>query len=635
MPIANFFDFCYTIGMFIRQIRKTNGITKKQYTYLNLVESIRTEKGPRQRLVLNLGNLQIDRSQYKALARRIEDILTGNQSLFEINPQIERHARKAADQIFTKRAQEINRQAAEEDYQKVNTKSLAVSKLRSLGPEYVCHRVWQELGFNQVLKNNGVPSGTLPLLEALVVSRLIEPGSERRNERWAEEESALYELCDLPKGRSLQSYYRGADVLYRCKEALEQHLSHREKELFNLDESIVLYDLTNTYFEGQCSRNPSAAYGRSKEKRSDCNLATMGLIVDGDGFAKYSKLYPGNQYEAHTFQEIISEMESHLTPENGPTIVMDAGIAEEANVAWLKEKGYRYIVVNRGKTPSEMNTRDMEVIREDKKKDIKIEARRYNGEKEQYVLIKSERKRKKEASMVTRVEQLLLDRLKYYKAGLNKKYHIKSYTKVLEKVGQLKAKYAKVAKLYEITVLPQERTGKGVINAIDIQWTKKIPKHDEATMFQGTYVLRTNHDELSNKQIWQTYLMLGRIETAFRNMKSHLGLRPNFHQLESRVNAHMFISVLAYHVMQAIEHKLRIAGDNRSWWTIKSKLSTHQRVTIEYDSKEEDGVYHNKLRVNSQLESSHLEIYTNLKLSGNPLNRRLLSHKICSVKKNE
>lgn len=616
--------------MFIRRISKTNGRNRKKYSYLHLVESIRTENGPRQKLILNLGDLAVDSSQFKSLARRIEDILTGRKSLFEIDQKIEHHARWAADKIFTKRAAEINAEAME-DFQMIDTRSVEVSTPRSLGAEYVCHNMWQKLNFNTVLRKQGISAQVLPLLEALVVGRLIKPGSELWTKRWVEELSALYELTGMPPRHSLQSYYRGTDRLFECKEVLEKHLTIREKDLFSLDESIVLYDLTNTYFEGQCAGNPKAAYGRSKEKRSDCKLATLGFVVDGEGFARYSKIYPGNQYEAGTFVQVVGELEKHMMKRVQATIVMDAGIATKENVGWLKENGYSYIVVNRGKPAFEIDFKDMSVIKEDVEKGIKIEVKRYEQKGEIYLLVKSERKRLKEASMMGRVEQLLIDRLAYYKNGLGKKNHVKKYSKVVEMIGRLKEKYSRAAGLYEITVIPEKDGMKDIVNALDIQWNRKEPRYDEKSKSEGTYVLRTNRFDLTDDQIWRTYIILGRIETAFKDMKSHLGLRPNFHQIEERVDAHMFISVLAYHLMHAIEHKMRLAGDSRSWWTIKTILCTHERMTVEYISKDDKGFrYNNKLRLNSRLEPEHLEIYTKLGLSGRSLARRLLIRKIGS-----
>ena len=614
--------------VFIKRVTKTNGRTKKRYSYLHLVESVRTELGPRHRLVLNLGDLNIDKSQWMTLARRIEDILVGRRSLFEVDKNIEQHARDAANKIFEKRAEEVN-DKTEDDFQMVNTKSLDVSRPRSLGPEYVGHLVWRQLGFDDVLRREGISEHVLPLLEALVVGRLIAPRSERWTKRWAEKLSALYEMTGKPLRHSLQSYYRGTDALYGCREALQRFLADREKDLFSLEESIVLYDLTNTYFEGRCGGNPKAAYGKSKERRSDCKLATMGLIVDGEGFAKYSKIYPGNQSEADTFQQIVIDLEQQLVISTKATIVIDAGVATKENIEWLELKEYHFIVVNRGKAPFEISFDDMSIIKEDEQKGVKIEVKRYEQPGAVYILVKSEQKRLKEASMMGRAEQLLLDRLQYYKNGLGKKHHVKKYPKVIEMVGRLKEKYSRAAQLYEITVIPEKGDSREKLNAVDIRWKQKDPRYDEQTKREGTYILRTNRLDLSDEQIWQTYVMLGRIETAFKDMKSHLGFRPNFHQKEQRVDAHMFISVLGYHLMHAIEHKLKLAGDSRSWWTIKTTLCTHERITIEYVSKDEEGIlYHNTVRVSSRLEPEHVEIYRKLGLSGEPLKRKRYSRQI-------
>lgn len=286
----------YTKAMFIKKVRKTNGRTKKHYTYLHLVESIRTERGPRQRLILNLGNLAVDISQYKSLARRIEDILTGRRSFIEVDAFIEKYAQDATKKIFKKQAEEIEMQNVC-DFRSVDINSLQVSYPRSLGPEYVCHTIWNQLKLDDVFVSGGVSRTILPIIKALVISRLIEPGSELSIKEWVENRSALYELSGIPLRHSLQSYYRGTDVIYSKKKELEQHLSRKEKDLFSLKETMFFFDLTNTYFEGSCAGNKKAKYGHSKEKRNDCRLVTLGMIVDELGFSKYTELFPGNQYE--------------------------------------------------------------------------------------------------------------------------------------------------------------------------------------------------------------------------------------------------------------------------------------------------------------------------------------------------
>lgn len=615
-------------SMFIKKVKKRNGRTRKVYEYLHLVESVRTEKGPRQRLVLNLGNLQLDPSQYHVFARRIEEILTGQRSLVELDKTLERGAREAARKIFKKQSEQLEEKQAS-DFQTVDVNSLETELPRSLGPEYLCHSVWKELGMSEFLEKQGVSAKVTPVLAALVIGRLIAPGSERYTKGWAEKRSALYELTGAPLRSSLNSYYRAGDTLYGLKKELEEHLCNAEKELFSLSEKLFFLDLTNSYFEGEAAGNPKAAWGRSKEKRDDCKLVTLGLIVDESGFAKYSELFPGNQYEAETLAGMVRSLEQHLEPGSDRTIVIDAGIATEENLKWLKENHYHYVAVNRGKAPFEKEFSGMEVIKEDEKKGVKIEVKRFIQEEEVYLLCRSEKKIQKERSMRTRVEQLFTERLEYYRAGLTVAHRTKKYSKAVELVGKLKEKYPRAAKLYEVEVTPEAdkpATDKS-LKAVDIVWKKKEGKYDRETAQEGSYVLRTDRLDLGDEEIWGIYTMLGQIEYAFMCMKSSLGLRPNFHQKEQRVDTHMFISVVAYHLLHVIESRLRAGGDKRKWPTVCNVLRTHERMTIGYRVKEDDGSIGQKyVRVNSRLEPEHLEIYRMFGLSGVPLPRRRLAY---------
>ena len=193
--------------MFIRKVRKRNGRTRKRYEYLQLVESVRTEKGPRQRLVLNLGNIDLDPSQYQSFARRIEEILTGQRSMIELDRGLERSAREAAGKIFKKQAEELDEER-ESDFQLVDVNSLEADTSRSIGPEYLCHSVWKEFKLDAFFSEQGVSANVTPLLEALVVGRLVDPGSERYTREWAEKRSALYELTGTPLPRRLLAYNR-------------------------------------------------------------------------------------------------------------------------------------------------------------------------------------------------------------------------------------------------------------------------------------------------------------------------------------------------------------------------------------------------------------------------------------------
>lgn len=607
--------------MYIKKVRKSNRNSKKVYEYLHLVENVRTEKGPRQRLVLNLGTLDIPPDQYKELANCIEAMLTGQQQMFRADPEIEKHAQKALQKIRARQQEDsdpIEHQSDASEYQNVDISSLQAGEIRSLGPEYVCHSIWNELLFNDILMANGVSPHILPLLEALVVGRLVSPGSERHTWQWAENRSAIYELSGTPLRPSLNSLYRAGDSLFDCKEALEANLAQQETTLFSLPERMCLFDLTNTYFEGRASGNPNAQRGRSKEKRSDCKLLTLALVIDEQGFPKYSHLYPGNQAECKTLQQIIENlirMRPNLAKDR--TVVIDAGIATKKNIAYLQENHFHYIVVNRGKADFTVaDTNQMTIIRQTD--EYTLEVNRHEKDGQALLLCRSSARKNKDYGIRSRQERLFIERLQYYHDGLCKKGHTKNYAKVIEMIGRLREKYPQASKQYDVEVVAQDKSDK----ARAVVW-KKRAQFDEIGKFDGCYVLRTDRLDMTDQEIWETYVMLTRVENAFRSMKSSLGLRPNFHQTPDRADAHMFISVLAYHILHTIEYKLRRSGDHRSWATIRDILSTHHRLTMEYNVKEQKQIQRHHLRLCSNAEPEHKQIYQRLGLKEIPLPRKL------------
>lgn len=615
--------------MYIKKVTKSNPKSSKKYEYFHLVENIRTEKGPRQRLILNLGKIDIDPDQYKELANCIESMLTGQQELFSCDAKIEKIASKASIKIKSNNAEQDKKKdhslTGAEDitslYENVDIMSLQASELRSLGPEYVCHSVWKELQFKEVLLSCGVSEAVISIMEALVIGRLVSPGSELHTYKWVQDLSAMWELSEKPLKYSLSSMYRAGNVLYEFKDQLESHLSKREKDLFSLTEQMCFFDLTNTYFEGRATANTKAKRGRSKEKRTDCKLVTLALVIDEQGFPKYSKLYPGNQGESKTLQEIIESLvATNPGLATNKTIVMDAGIANAENVAWLKENNFHYIVVNKGKKdflPSD--TDDMETIK--KTDNYTLEVKRCEKDGEALLLCHSTARESKDRGIRTRQENIFIERLQYLHDGLSKKGRTKSYPKIIEMIGRLRQKYPQASKLYNIEVIPETEVQKD-IKATSIKFEKR-EQYKDISKFDGCYVLKTDLINLSNETIWKTYIMLTRIENAFRSMKSHLGLRPVFHQNENSADAHIFISVLAYHILHTIEYKLRQNGEHRSWASIRETLSTHQRLTIEYNVKKENKIVRHHLRVCSNPEPDHKKIYRMLGLENEPLPRNL------------
>lgn len=621
--------------MYIKKVIKRNKGSRKPYAYLHLVENVRTEKGPRQRLVLNLGRVNIPKEQYKDLANCVEGLLSGQKSLLSADPQIEKHAKKAVRQILDKRSKEEALQNAldvnsnentSQLFQSVDVASIEAHESRCIGPEYVCHSIFKELKLDEVLLSSGTSAQGLALMETLVVGRLVDAGSERHTWFWAENRSAIYQLIARPLRCSLNSFYRAADALFKCKQALEVHLSKKEKQLFSLSERMCFLDLTNTYLEGQALRNPKAKRGHSKEKRSDCKLLTLALIIDEQGFAKYSHLYAGNQNDSKSLKEMIESLVT-IRPDLSKqrTVILDAGVATEENVRYLQQNHFHYIVVNRSKGAFTVEDTDkMELIYSDDDQQFKVEVSRQHKAGEAWLLCRSTGRQQKERGIRRRQENLFIERLKYYRKGLDQKGHTKVYAKVIEMIGRLREKYPRASKRYEIMVIPDDDPVRRSTIARDIIWKKRT---ESAGKFDGCFVLRTDRFDMTAGQIWKTYLMLTRVEKAFRCLKSSLGLRPVFHQVQQRADAHMFISVLAYHILHIIEHRLRMHGDHRSWETIRDVLCTHQRLTIAYNVKEQDKMVRYHLRLCSTPEPEHRVIYHRLGLSALPLGRTYIAIK--------
>lgn len=600
--------------MFIREIKKKNPGYDKEFITHRLVESYRTEKGPRQRTILNLGTLDLPKEQWKLLADRIEAEIIGQQNFYPVDEAVEKCAVHYAQLIIQKRLikpEAEDRKKEEPQYETVNLNSLTNSKSRNLGAEHIGFAVFKMLGLDTLFSRLGFNENQGALAALSIIGKLVRPGSEQQTRRWAQNVSALGELLNTDFTHlGNNALYRISDLLLTHKERIEKHLADREKNLFSLKENIILYDLTNTYFEGRAKGNGKAKYGRSKEKRYDCPLLTLGLVIDEMGFPKLSKIFRGNISEPGTLKDIIKELEQNTQEKNGkPTVVMDAGIAVEDNLTLLKNEGYDYVVVARNKPVdmSEINHDDLVTIKKDKNNTVQAQLIKKEGEHILYC--KSLLKAKKEQSMKRQFQQRFENDLKQAVASLSKKGGTKKYDKVLQRIGRLQGKYASIAQYYEIDVQHENQT------ATHIEW--KFVKQEKAEQrFSGSYFLRTSRTDLDEKAIWALYTMLTNVEGAFRSLKSELDLRPVFHQKEDRSDAHLFITVLAYHLLNTIQTQLRQHDIHMQWQNIREHLSTHVRITTSMTTKDGRRIH---IRKSSDPEPFHRIIYDAVHLNYYPL----------------
>jgi len=335
--------------MYIRKTQNQKKKTGGYYFTYRLVESQRIGKKVHQRTLLNLGtDFPLAKEQWPLLTKRIPEILAGQRPLFEIDCEIDKLAQNYAARILERQQDEND--GGSIDYREVNIDSLEMSRPRSVGCEHAALEALRLLGLDSKFEELGFTGPQVGLAIGTIVGRACHPASERETHRWLQDQSGLGELLGYSFEESnLYKMYQVSDLLLKKKSAIEVHLYQKERNLFSLQETITLYDLTNTYFEGNCRGNSFAKRGHSKEKRSDCPLVTLGLVLDSSGFPKRSHVYEGNVSEPATLSEMIYDLQTDISADQKPTVVMDAGIATQDNIDWLNDHQYPYVVVSRKK----------------------------------------------------------------------------------------------------------------------------------------------------------------------------------------------------------------------------------------------------------------------------------------------
>lgn len=610
--------------MFIRESRTTNRKTGASYTSYKLVEAYRSEQGPRQRVILSLPELHLPKSEWRKLAIALEARIGGQLSLFEDDPQIAAAAEQAMRHFdfHQLRQEDLKERAVGQEWTSVDLQSVETTDFRSLGPELVGHTLWERLDMPNILETCGFTRRERALAEAVVVGRLVAPSSDLATWSWLRNRTALAELVEEELSDvGKDAVYEMADELLAHKSSMESALRAREHLLFPQVARVFLYDLTNVYLEGAAESNTLAKYGRSKEKRSDCRLVTLALLVDEYGFPVLSHVYGGNQSEPETLGDILERLEENTSMLAGTvTFVMDRGIATRENIALMQNKGYAYLVIER----SPVHKRYEQEFQAEKETFTRIDDRAEGADAvyakkvqtsdgKAHVLCISEGRAKKEKAMDGLAEQRFLEDLERLRQSVTKGTIVVP-EKVGQRLGRIQERRATIAQYYDMEIVCDE-TQKRVTA---LTWVKK-PTREQRNVLTGCYVIEASsrHAELSAKEIWNLYMTLGRVEESFRSLKTDLGVRPVYHQLSDRTEAHLWISVLAYHLLAVAERQLREQGDRRRWASIRDVLSTHQRTTVTM-TDEQNRVHH--IRISGKPEAEHREIYRKLRIK-DPLHR--------------
>lgn len=588
-------------------IRKTQRVYKgKTYTNHLLVESVQTPQGPRQRTICSLGSLEPAPAEHWAgLAHKIEAALEGQASLRTMPGEVERLSRRAG---------RGKRPAADSaSALSIAADQVEMEEAREAGPVQVGHQVWRQLGLDAILGRAGLSPRACQLTEVMTLNRLICPAAEHAMPEWVRRTALGDILQEDFSTLGDEALYRNLDRLHPQREMIERELAEHEKTLFNLDDSLFLYDLTSTYFEGRAAANPQAQRGYSRDQRPDCKQVLVGLVLDREGFPKAHEVFDGNTQDRESLDAMLDALEKRTGTRPGTTVIVDRGMAYDTNLEQIRQRGYHYLVAGRQpeRNPwlGELETEEgwEEVVRTPSpqnpgQKKTRVEIKRQAKEGVFYILCRSEGREEKDRAIREKQAAKLLGDLAKLQQRVSKG-RLKEEKKIQQAIGRLRERYPRVARYYAIDYDAAENR---------LAWQELTEKKALAGKFDGSYVLKTDRPDLSAEEIWRTYILLTRVEDAFRDLKSPLMERPIFHHLQNRTQTHIFLCVLAYHLLAAIEHRFLQAGVHTSWATLREHLRTHQVVTLVLHEAGSARVL--KIRKATNPEAVHREIYATLRI---------------------
>lgn len=608
-------------GMFLKAVKKYCKTENAYRFYYRLSESYRDEYGfPRQRMIIGLGLLNElpDIGQKIQLAERIDELVKGEPGLYSIN--IDSLVEELAQHYYRliRAKKKIDKKAKPgDDIEAVKLNTLKNKDVREVGAESLCNQALEQLGIKDYLMRRGWEACQVGLACTHIISRAVHPASELKTVSWVKENSAVCELtCYNAQALTKDKLYGISKKLYQEKEGLENHLSRCTNDLFNLHDKIILYDLTNTYFEGRMAKSKKAKFGRSKEKRNDAKIIVLAVVVNTEGFLKHSDIFEGNTTDHSTLKTVIHKLNWKVgyNTKNKPVVVMDAGIATEDNIRFLKSEGYPYLCVSRSNIKNYKADTESRPVQITDKRDQPIELMRVRvaGDNDNYLWVKSYAKAGKENGMHDQFSARFEEGLRGIQNGVLKKGGTKKLVKVWERVGRLKEKYPSVHNYYDLKITDN---GNGLATSLSFKRNESMPYDQKA----GIYFLRTSLDWADEQTIWTIYNAIREIEYSFRILKSDLDLRPIYHKTDDGSMAHLHLGLLAYWLVSTIRYQLKQKGYNHDWREIVRTMGTQKMVTTTLENSKGDII---KIRQCSEPSDMVKDIYSKLKYKSEPMPRK-------------
>lgn len=593
--------------MYVKRTRKKY----KDKTYINylLVEAVQTKKGPRQDVIGSLGDLKPrPKEQWLELVRKVERALSGQRELFaETDKEVEKVVRRVNKAQHERSAVSESTTDDPQDLVSVRVDGVRTEMHRQAGAVHVGLEFWRRLELGRILAEARISARACKLSCAMVMNRLIAPKSEYAMPAWIRNTALEDILGEDFSSLSEDSLYRNLDRLYPNRAKIETALSEIERDIFNLDQTVYLYDLTSTYFEGSAQKNPKAKRGYSRDSRPDCPQVVVGLVVNRDGFPRAHEVFEGNLQDRKSLALMLDLLDRRVGLKAGQTVVVDRGMAYEDNLEEIKSRKLRYIVAARQSERdcflAEFEDEDgfEEVVRQpsprnpfQQKSSVVVKMKR--KEKETYVLCISDGRKEKDCAIRQKLEKRLLGDLKKLENRIEQG-RLKNEAKISEAIGRLKERYPRVARYYKMKFDSKDRK---------LFVEKDEDKLKKAEKLDGSYLLRSDRSDLNADEAWRIYSLLTRAEKSFRDMKSPLSERPIFHHLERRVDTHIFLCVLAYHLLISIEKTLLDKGIHTSWATLRDILCTHEICTIVLPMEDGSEL---RIRRGSVPEPQHKQLY--------------------------
>jgi len=514
--------------VYIRKINiKKDG---KSHAYWALVESRRTERGPRQHVVAYLG--EMDAAGRLGLQKAAEGRSDHQADLYE---------------------------NLEPEWVEVNVRGVRTERVRDFGNIWLALELLKRLGlvafFHQMMPAGREKIPWADLACVLTIARFCEPQSELYIAEHFYGHTALADLMGIPNDKVYDNrLYRALDQLLPHKEALEKHLKQRFGELFNIQYDLLLYDVTSTYFEGEAANNSQAKRGYSRDQRPDCKQVCIALVVTKEGIPLGYEVFDGNRHDSTTVEEIVEKMEARYGAADR-IWVMDRGMVSDENIDFLQQNGRRYII---GTPKSLLKKFERELLSGDWQKiNEGLQVKKCaspEGTDETFILCRSAARKEKEQAILERFTGRIEKELRKIQTSAQKG-RLKN-TAVAERcIGRLLQRNSRAAGLFDIEVVNNQADGR-----LSILWRKVTDRQSWQQLTQGCYILRSNITDWSAEELWHAYIHLTDVEAAFRIQKNDLVLRPIWHQKEKRVQAHILVCFLAYVLWKCLSQMCKNSG---------------------------------------------------------------------------